>query len=125
MTLDLSPIVQALVSAMALAITAAVPVAMTWLFQHLKISKDSLAATTINTAVTAVSQAAISTMTKAVPTGPIDLTVKASAIATAVDNLSPGTLAAMALRGVSKALVAQRVDGEITKALAPTAKVTT
>ena len=122
MTLDLSPIVQALVSAMALAITAAVPVAMTWLFQHLKISKDSIAATTINTAVTAVSQAAISTMTKAVPTGPIDLTVKASAIARAVDNLSPGTLAAMALRGVSKELVAQRVDGEITKALAPAAK---
>lgn len=115
-TVDLSPLVQAVVSVAALTITGAVPTLLVWLNRHLKLSADSLAAQRVASAVQAVAQMAISELSS-VGAHNVTLDVKNAAIASAITKLSPGAQTAIATLGYTPETIAARVDGEIAKTL--------
>jgi hypothetical protein len=112
LTVDISPIVQALVAIAAATITGAIPIVTLWLNKHLKISQDSILATRVATGVTAMAQIANSEIAS-IGAHNLTVQVKNVAVANALSKASVGFNAAAAASGTTPAMVASRVDGAL------------
>ena len=87
-----------------------------WAKQHFKLAAGSNAATILDLFVTAATQEVNAALAKA-PTTAAALTTKNATINAILSDLSASTQAAMALKGVTAATLAARIDGAVAMAL--------
>ena len=113
MTVDFSPVVNALVGVAALVIPAIGVALTTMIYKHFGIQQNAAFATRLNTAIAAEAQGIVPQMTAAVDKY-AQIDIKNAAVAKAAQNLEAGAQKAADTLGVTQATVAARIDGVVT-----------
>lgn len=118
MSVDITPIMNALVAVVAACILGLSPFVAPAIINYFKISKDSVLATRVETGVKALAQVGVAEATSLGQHNDV-ITSSHPAVVKALTQASAGFTAAQSALGITDATIAQRVAGQMTALLTP------
>lgn len=118
MSVDITPIMNALVAAIAACILGLSPFVAPAIISYFKISKDSALAIRVQTGVNALAQVGVAEATSLGEHNDV-ITSSHPAVIKALTQASAGFTAAQTTLGITDATIAQRVAGQMTALLTP------
>jgi hypothetical protein len=111
-TFNFTPWLQLVIGVCTASSTVIIGLVATWARAHFKLAAGSMAASILDLLTTAGAQFVTGALAKA-PTTVAPVDVKNAAVAEFLGTLSETTQAATAIKGVTSATIAQRIDGAV------------